>query len=304
MRDRGDTEEDQAETDRLIRQLRQERSQVTAEIGVLEAANQRPIEVPSETAVREMLQHLGQILTAAARGKTEGDMSDAREIIMLLTGGRIELYQQGERRAKRGWLQGRFTVRLLDVLVQRSAGVTYRQDENGIEVVIDYRRPPRYLAEAERAKELYDKNLLKKEIAKQLGCSPAKVTKLLNYWFESHGQAEPNPHARALALGRGGPARYVQIKNEVKSLWDQNLSAVKIAKSLKTSTITVMRAITHWHRTRGLPVPTGRSRLQDRIRRVKELHDARRQVKEIAAELGLSRSGVRVLLRMACGRRE
>ena len=139
MRDRGDTTEDQAETDKLIRQLRQERTQVTAEVGVLETANQRPIRVPCEAEVRDLLRHFGQILMAA-KDATEENIAEARDIIALLTGGRIELFQQGEHMAQRGWLQGRFTVRLLDVVVQSAAGVMPSQERDGSEqIVIDFR---------------------------------------------------------------------------------------------------------------------------------------------------------------------
>ena len=200
MRDRGDTAEDQAETDRLIRQLRQERGQLAAEVGVLETANQRPIKVPCEAQVRELLRHLGRILMAATDA-TEENVAEARDIIALLTGGRIELFQQGERKAQRGWLQGRFTSRLLDVLVQSAAGVMpSKERDRSEEIVIDFRDPPPSLAKVERAKGLYDQGLMNKEIAEQLQCSPGTVTKLIDYWFDWHGQVKPDSRTRAAAL--------------------------------------------------------------------------------------------------------
>ena len=54
---------------------------------------------------------------AAAEGKLGDEMGTVRQIIKMLTGGRIDLFQQGERKAYQGWLEGRCRVRLLQYLV-------------------------------------------------------------------------------------------------------------------------------------------------------------------------------------------
>ena len=121
LRNPGESEADQAETDKTIREVRSERTVVARQMEALEAAQRRSIQVPTEAEVRADIEQLQSILIDAANGAAE-DADLVREIIKLLTGGRIELFQQGERLQHRGWLQGRFTVRLLDVLGERAAG--------------------------------------------------------------------------------------------------------------------------------------------------------------------------------------
>jgi len=49
------------------------------------------------------------------------------------SGGRIELYQCGESKARRGWLQGRFKVRLLSVIAEELTGASLAQDDDRIQ---------------------------------------------------------------------------------------------------------------------------------------------------------------------------
>ena len=89
-----------------------------AELGLLESQDSQQIEIPTEEDVRKLLADFSQILVEAANGEKSENLGRAREIVKLMTGGRIELFQQGERKAKRGWLQGRFHVRLVEVVVE------------------------------------------------------------------------------------------------------------------------------------------------------------------------------------------
>jgi len=297
MRHGGDNEEDEAEVAQALADLRRERAGVMAEIGTLEAARQRPVQVPSQQMVRSLLVDLGKILTAAATSE-ERNAVLARSTIEALTGGRIDLFQQGERRAKRGWLQGRFRVRLIDYFVERAAGVPPRGAADSVEVIVDYRYPVAYEAEAERAKELYDLGFLGKQIAQELGCCRAKVTNLLAYAFQEHGQVKPDGRKR-----RGGlqqkqltPARYQEIADQGKSHWDSGLSAREISRRLGCSDATVWKAIAHWHRTRRMAVPTDKSRRERIMIRAMELYDEGREIQEIASALGYSRHGITLML--------
>src|SRR5262249_30314146 len=117
----------------------------------------------------------------------------AREILRLLTGGRIDLFQQGERKAQRGWLQGRFRVRLVNCFVNEALGLSASDVDGGIEVVIDYRDTSALVAQA---KELADQGLCNWQIAEIMGCVRSRVTKLLKTWYESRGLPAPSGHIR------------------------------------------------------------------------------------------------------------
>ena len=141
-RNPGDTPEEQEQTEKLLKQLRRERAEVEADLSTLVAAKKRAIAPPTAVQVRQMLTELHTILITAATSRTDGQLGSARRIIELLTGGRIELVQMGDRQARQGWLQGCFRIRLLSFLVERVTGMQPACDDNGMEVVIDYRETP------------------------------------------------------------------------------------------------------------------------------------------------------------------
>lgn len=187
QRNVGETAEDQEETSRNIQRFRSERSEISQKIIRLESAQRRAISIPTEEQIRADVDHLHEILTNAIAGQAE-DVEHVREIIKLLTGGRIELYQQGERQPHRGWLQARFKLRLLNVFAERAAGVPIEANP-GIEVAIDLKhpRPLEFEMEADRAWELDQQDILRIDIAKQLGCGKSKITKLLKHAAQKHG---------------------------------------------------------------------------------------------------------------------
>jgi site-specific DNA recombinase len=148
MNNVGESEADQKESAEEMKRLRRERAELQAEIARLECASARPIRIPGEDEIRRLLAELGDILATAASTEAGEDIETTREVIKLLTGSRIDLCQQGERKAQRGWLQGRFKVHLLPYLLSKAIVVegTGRELE-GTEIVIDYRAPSRLEAE-------------------------------------------------------------------------------------------------------------------------------------------------------------
>ena len=96
-----------------------------------------------------------------------------------LTGGRINMFQQGERKPMHGWLQGPFTARLLDVLVEKLAGERRADSGEGIEVVIDFKRQRKSDTDADEAIRQWLDGHMNKEIAKNLERVSGYVTRLL-----------------------------------------------------------------------------------------------------------------------------
>ncbi len=123
MRNPGETEEDEQEIAGTLRNLRRDRQNIKNQLGFLKSAATEPVRVPTRDEAQQLLDRFDDILRRAAAGQLRDDQDVARDILETLTGGRIDMYQQGERRPMHGWLQGRFAVRLLDVLVEKLAGV-------------------------------------------------------------------------------------------------------------------------------------------------------------------------------------
>ena len=82
-----------------------------------------------------------------------------------------------------------------------ATGVRPLGRDDGIEVVIDYREPPEFIALSEKAKAMYDNGMMNARIAKELGCARNYVTKLLKYWFESRGLVMPDGRPRGQPQG-------------------------------------------------------------------------------------------------------
>ena len=296
----GDSEADQRESAEELRRLRRERAAIEADIARLVSDAGRPSHVPSAAEVRTLLEELGGILAAAAGGESVEEVETAREIVKLLTGGRIELYQQGERKAQHGWLQGRFRVWLLPYLVGKAAGGQGGVcDDQGIEVTIDYREPAEIDGEAEPAKELYDQERMNCQIAAALGCGRNWVTKLLRHWFELRGLEMPDGRKRRKSLRRKqvDAPLYEQLADAAKALCDEGLADVQIAERLGCSPPTAVAAVDHWHAVRGLVMPSHAERRPALVDRMLSLYDARCFIRAIAREVGMCTRSVTLLLR-------
>jgi len=64
-----------------------------------------------------------------------------------------------------GSLQGHFTITLLDVLVEKITGARPGKAGDGIEVVIDFKRPPKTDSDADEAIRIWLDGHMSQEIA-------------------------------------------------------------------------------------------------------------------------------------------
>ena len=258
----GDTEEDQAEAATFIKAQQRERAEIAAEIKVLEAALTKQPKQPTADETRAMIDDMSTILQRAGESEEEADVARARKIIKLLTCGRIELEQMGERRAQRGWLRARFRVPLLTVLVEQLSGVPETQSDDGIEVTIDFLRPSPLDVEAEAAWKLKEEGLLGVEIGERLGCGKSKVTKLLKHAAAMHGVPFEDGRRRRAEAERKNrtPPKYVQKSAEVGRMVEEGMLLVEIAELLGLDRNTVTKAYNRYRKDRGLPPLDGRAR--------------------------------------------
>jgi hypothetical protein len=261
----GETQADQNESGAELRRLRAARAEAEAERAALDAAAGKRTKVPTEGEVAELLDALAAELERAATGGVPEDAASARAAVELLTGGRIELEQAGERQAQRGWLRGRFRVRLLDAAVTRLTGVAPAADGDGVEVVIDYRAPTEAERWADQVKELYDRGLLIRAIAAALGITRNLPRLALAAWSERNGERLPDGRSRRsdLATQHTEPPLYQRVAEEVKRLLDEGLLMGTIAERLGIDANTVTAATRYWYTSRGLAAPDGRTRRKE-----------------------------------------
>ncbi len=160
-------------------------------------------------------------------------MDDARELIRILTGGRIDVYQQGEKKPKLGWVQARFTVNLAAVALN-GPGIA-APPESEIELVVDIRQPEETEnPDIARARELYDADWFETEIAAELNVSRGCIFKWLAHSFEADGMDKPDGYERRKRIEKArGLHHYQLISDEVFELADSGILLCEIAERLK-----------------------------------------------------------------------
>lgn len=298
-RNPGETAQEQLQTEQLLKDLRRQFNELMSELAVHESAMNTEVVIPTHQEVVALLSDLAEILTSAASAETDEQMNNARRIIDELTGGRIELFQRGERKAQRGWLQGRFQLDLVNVALGKLTGVQDPHNECGLlEVTIDY-RPERLVDEQmNEAKRLWDQGLLNKAIARVMNRSTAYITMLIQRWFESQGLPCPDGRKRRKEVVNKQLEEpvYKQLSDEVVELMEQGWSNLALARRFATSDATIAKAICWWFGSRGMAVPNGKDRRDKMLRRAKALLIEGRLMKDIAAEIGYSPRGLKLAL--------
>jgi len=303
MRNAGETEEDEKEIAAVLRSLRQERKSIQDQLGLLKAMASKPVRVPDRAEVQSMLDNFAAILQRAA-GSQLDDRAIVRDVLQTLTGGRIDMHQQGQRKNMRGWLQGRFTIRLLDVLVQKASGTHLTTAREGTDVVIDFRRPRK--SDADKAIALWLDGAQNIEIAKQLGTVPSYISRLLPLGASRMGTTLESlrPQRKLRPVDPARAPGYQQIANEVKTLWwDELFPLGTVAKRLEVSTVTADAAKAWWYESRGLKTPSYEEWCLEVERRVLELFDAEElTVGEIGEKVHRAHGTVMQIVKAACKR--
>jgi site-specific DNA recombinase len=306
LRNPGETAEDEKESVDTLRELRRERKELQNTLGLINAVSLVPVRVPTEEEIHKLLDSFGGVLRRAAASDLGDDQEAARDILGTLTGGRIDMYQQGERGPMHGWLQGRFAVRLLDVLVEKLAGVRHVDSGEGIEVTIDFKRPRKTDSDADKAIQQWLQGRLNREIAESLGSVPSYVTRLVKLGAQRLGTTVEalRSQRKTRPAEPSQMPRYKVISDEVKALWWDDLYPIgTAAKRLGCSTVTVNRAKEWWHESRGLAVPTFEDWSLELERRVLELFDADElTIGQVAERVHRAHGTVMQLVKQACDR--
>lgn len=293
----GDSDQDQAENRRRLAQLREERVALQCRKAEIEQAVQNPVAVPSTAEVHALLQKLAQILQKAAISQEPAELAAVRTIIVGLTGGRILLTQQGERKRKKGWLRATLTVHWPQILL-RQLGFTQEEAGEGEVIEIDILPPDPKAAIRIRVKELYNQGWMQKDIAREVDLHRSQITKLLKEWEQLNHEKLPDGRRRRHYLSQGKMAspRYQKIAEEAKQLWDEDIPTKEIARQLNCSPPTVERSVQYWHEIRGLPIPREKERKDRLFQQAKRLFDNGWQIKQIANRFHYTPRGMKLML--------
>ncbi|WP_197455615.1 recombinase family protein [Stieleria neptunia] len=297
--DPGESEMEQQQTRELLRDLRHQLAEAESALSAHQATTGRSMVIPTEDEILAEVRQLRQTLNDAPKLTDERQIRLVRRLIDDLVTGRIQLYQQGERKKCQGWLQGRFEVAVVPFLIKRLTGAEIGiGDEDRAEIVIDYRKSELIAEQADTAKRFWDDGLLCKEIAVQMGLHRSRITKVLQYWHDQRGLPRPNNKTRRKRLENKQSELpfHKRIANEVIELVEAGHSNLKIAGRLRTNDGNVAKAIQWWHETRGLPVPTAADRRRKKLNRAKRMLDEGMLIKDVAGALAYSPRGLTLTL--------
>jgi len=249
------------EVDERLTQRRSQKRKLTEKVERLKRANQGRPAAPTAAWVDEQLQKLGESLTQATPA--------AAHALRNLVGGQITVREIRQEGRQRHYLQGRCVVRCAAVAQGFLAGTDVAGQVAaeelaalGAVILIDFREPPQYEVESERAKELLDRGWLMTRIGQEMHKAKSYVRKLIAFWHTSRGLPVPDGRARRATLAEKHSERplYQQVSDEVMCLYHQHLLLEEIAARLSIDRNTVTAAVRWWHQSRHLPVPDGRAR--------------------------------------------
>ena len=120
-----------------------------------------------------------------------------------------------------GWLQGRFSVRPLDVLVEKITGISPAKEGKGIDVAIDFKRPRKTDSDADKAIDWWLTATFSKEIADRFGRGESYVSRLLRIGAQRMGLTLEGQSKTQRKERPRDPSRlpgYQWIADEVKGL--------------------------------------------------------------------------------------
>jgi DNA-binding CsgD family transcriptional regulator len=298
QRNPGESDDDLRQTAQALREFRAELGRLRSDKALLDQAQKQAVAIPTEDEVRSLLAEMDAILLAAATDHSEQDAGVVRHIIDLLTGGRIDLYQMGERRKYRGWLQGRFQLDIVSAVARKTLGFEPSPTSSAREVAIDFKSEPARVKQSEIAFQWYQQNLLGKEIAELMGVSRSRVSALLKSVFASRGLERPDGRGRRATLRRKQvkiPV-YQKIAADVVQMANRGKTNKDIAEALEVSPPTVVAALKHWSSMSGLPVRNSRERRRALLPLARERYESGVTLKLIAQECGYSPRGVKLAL--------
>lgn len=256
LRNPGDTDEDRAQSNSALRDLRAQRSGLAEQVARMKAAIDRPKAVPSADVIRQHLSDAARLLEDSVASQDDAIVSRARDLVHLVTGGVITVSQAGEPRPGRGWIRGTMNLSV-GTLLRDEQGVSAEVTEPCTRVELDFKpRPPAEVIE-ERAKQLFDEGKKIAEIAAHVGYNRNIVKKALANWHLKNGEPVPDfRHAMGRLKRDTQAARLAPVVIERLNQWQPFGTLVR---ELKATRKVITEAIKVWCKARNRPVIDGRT---------------------------------------------
>lgn len=255
----AESDADRKEQKQKVAELQAKRAGIEQQLKGLYGPQRALERMPSEPEVQKRLQELADQLERASTSDDGQVISAAHKILKLVTRGRIELSQQGERKPQRGWLRATFTVDVLKVTGPENG----THDETApLQVEVDIKEPEFDMELARKAKAYYDAGMLEKAIAAKIGRHRNYTRKLLLVAFAEAEEILPDGRSRRSTLEVKSLVTplFQQKSEEVKALADQNIHLGEIATKLTLDPNIITSALRYWYESRGLPYLDGRTR--------------------------------------------
>lgn len=208
------------------------------------------IALPTEDEAYEILQRFSKVLKHFSTTATDDELDKARELINLLTGGRIEAFQCGQKKPKLGWLQVRFTVNLAAALLGSDR---CEKVGDSVEIVLDIRKETPLNPKIAKARKLYDQDYFENEIAEMLGAGRASVCNWIRDSYAADGKTKPDGYQRRKRIEKARELHHYQMISErVFELHESSMKIKDIAKLLNTDRNVVAKALSYARKKRGL----------------------------------------------------
>ena len=216
------------------------------------------VALPSREEAYEILAGFSEVLKHFSTDGSDDELDKARELINLLTGGRVETYQCGQKKAEVGWLQVRFKIDLAAALLGKDG---LGNADNVTELVVDIREDAPVNPKIALAREMYDQDYFENEIAAELGASRASVNKWVRQSYEAEDKSKPNGYKRRKRIEKArGLHHYQQIGDLAFELEQSGLLICEIAEQLNTNRDVITAALREAYKKRGLSWLDGRAR--------------------------------------------
>jgi DNA invertase Pin-like site-specific DNA recombinase len=291
--------EDNSDIRQRLRDRQSERQLLERQLRSIEQAPAKPTQPPTMEWLEQQLQNLADVMRDSTPAATFA--------LRKLVGGAIHVREIREDGRKRFRLEGTVRVAMNDVIdaldiswLQRSKPtemegdtemaiapkVPLPDDANAVEYVIDFQSPPPIAIQAEKAKALADQGLQNKQIAARLGCTPSRVTTILQYWHKVHGLSAPDGRARrATTEATTETSLKEEQVDEAKRLWDDGLADIQIAVRLGWKPSVAAEAVSRWFHSRNQAQPNHVARRQALADQMVALYDSDVEINEIGRRL-------------------
>jgi site-specific DNA recombinase len=295
----GETETDLQENMKALKQMRKKRAELELQISQLDSAtNKKPI-IPSKEQLAEKFKDLDQLLIQSACSTNAEEQLKVRQLFAALIEGKISLYQMGERKSKKGYLQGRFKINLAKDVLGFLNATSSLEPAGELEITVDFKEEVEECKDVEEVMRLFQEGLMNSQIAGKLGFSRGKVTSLIKEGHAKLGLEYQDGRARRATLLKKTHKEsvHISIADKAKALWDEKLSILQIASKLGYSAPTIEKALDYWHDCQGVKRPTTEERRQKLLEQIKALYDQGRQYQEIGALVGLCARSVKHVLK-------